>query len=387
MDRIEQDTLDESLSSLEMAAAGNTQFALELFAEINSQAGNLFFSPFSISSALAMAYVGARSETQVQMARTFHFSTDKDVFLESSRQLGKEIEKVHKEGHVQLATANAIWSHKRYKLEKDYLSTVKKTFGVRAKTVDFGDSQKARSRINQWVEDQTREKIRDLIAEGVLNDLTRMVLVNAIYFKGDWITPFDPNLTGQAPFHVSPEKEVEAAMMTIKGRFRAAGTRDAQILELPYAGGGLSMLIVLPREITGLAKCESDLKLENLAKWLNDLQETEVEVTLPRFKLDFPFRLDDTLRAMGLTDAFTDRADFSGMDASRELYIGAVLHKAFVAVNEQGTEAAAATAVVMQTKMMAFPPVVFRADHPFLFLIREHATGSILFIGRMYDPS
>jgi len=162
---------------------------------------------------------------------------------------------------------------------------------------------------------------------------------------------------------------------------------DAQILELPYAGGGLSMLIVLPREITGLAKCEDALTVENLATWLNDLQETEVEVTLPRFKLDFPFRLDDTLRAMGLTDAFTDRADFSGMDASRELYIGAVLHKAFVAVNEQGTEAAAATAVVMQTKMMAFPPVVFRADHPFLFLIREHATGSILFIGRMYDPS
>jgi serpin B len=211
-------------------------------------------------------------------------------------------------------------------------------------------------------------------------------LVNAIYFKGDWASQFDQSLTSEAPFWVTSDEQVQIPIMTQKHKFRYGEDNGLQILELPYAGDDLSMLVLLPRETGGLAKLEESLAVENLDRWTRNLQETEVVVSLPRFEITFPFRLDDTLKSMGMVDAFSDKSDFSGMDGSKKLYIGAVLHKAFVVVNEQGTEAAAATAVIMQLKGLAFPPVVFRADHPFVFLIRENSTGSILFLGRVVNP-
>ena len=184
----------------------------------------------------------------------------------------------------------------------------------------------------------------------------------------------------------APNEQVQAPLMTCKHEFRYAEDAGLQILELPYAGNDLSMIVLLPGEAGGLTKLEESLAVENLDKWTRNMQATDVEVFLPRFEITFPFRLDDTLKSMGMLDAFLDKADFSGMDGRKELYIGAVLHKAFVVVNEQGTEAAAATALTMQSKGLSFPSVVFRADHPFVFLIRENNTGSILFFGRVTNP-
>jgi len=384
---IKKDVEDKNESGLEAAVQGNTGFALSLYQELRLTEGNLFFSPYSISTALAITYAGARADTQIQMAQALYFPPDQNHLHPAFMMLAEKLAKAGKNGHVQLRDANALWPQKGYKLLKAFLALTKKSYGVRIVAVDFGDEEAARHTINAWVEERTESKIKDLIAPGVLDAATRLVLVNAIYFKGAWASPFDPGLTSQAPFLAAPGGQVQVPMMTRKRVFRYAEDDSLQVLELPYAGDDLSMLVFLPREIDGLAKLEESLVVDNLDEWIRTLQETEVEVSLPRFGLSFPFRLDDTLKSMGMENAFSNKADFSGMDGSQELYLGAVLHKAFVVVNEQGTEAAAATAVAMQTKVLAFLPIVFRADHPFVFLIRENGTGSILFMGRLVNPA
>jgi serpin B len=225
----------------------------------------------------------------------------------------------------------------------------------------------------------------ELIPPDLLDPLTSLVLVNAIYFKGDWASQFDRKLTHKAPFRVGPHEQIQAMMMTQQRAFRYGQSDGLQVLELPYAGEELSMLVLLPGEPDGLVKLENTLTVENLDRWTRNLEEEDVEVYLPRFELSLPFRLDETLKSMGMVDAFSTRADFSGMNGRKELFISAVLHKAFVAVNEEGTEAAAATAVLMLRASPA-PPPIFRADHPFLFLIRENSTGSVLFLGRFVNP-
>ena len=374
-------------SSLESAVRGNTAFALALYQKLRATEGNFFFSPYSISAALAMTHAGARGDTQTQMTQALHFLLDQQQLHPALALLGAKLEQIGKHGHVQLRIANALWPRKGVAVLKEFLALVKKFYRVRVTPIDFSDEEAARHVINAWVEQNTAGRIKDLIVPGVLDTLTRLVLVNAIYFKGNWASPFDSGLTTPAPFLVAPGSSVQVPMMTRKHAFRFADDDGLQILELPYAGNDLSMLVLLPEETFGLAKLEASLVVEKMDKWISDLQLMDVQVFLPRFELSFPFRLDDTLKSMGMLDAFSDHADFSGMDGSRELFIGAVLHKAFVAVNEQGTEAAAATAVVMQLKALAFPSIVFRADHPFVFLIRENSTGSILFMGRVLNPT
>jgi serpin B len=373
-------------SSLGKVVQGNTAFALELYQKLRGTEGNLFFSPYSISAALAMTFAGAGGATRDQMAQALHFLLDRKQLHPAFALLAADLEDAGRLGQVQLKIANALWPRREYQFLKTYLSLAKKFYGVKITPVDFSDEKAARQTINNWVEDKTGNRIKDLIQEGALDSLTRMVLVNAIYFKGTWANEFDPQRTGDAPFLTAPDVQVQVPMMTRKHNYRYAETEDLQVLELPYAGHRLSMLVLLPRELDGFAKLEDSLSLESLDKWIRDLNETEVELSLPRFELSFPFQLNDALISMGMPDAFTERADFSGMDGSRELYIGAVLHKAFVAVNEQGTEAAAATAVIMQTKAFAIGAIVFRADHPFVFLIRDNNTGSLLFIGRLINP-
>jgi serpin B len=377
----------EDHSSMEAVIQGNTHFALDLYQQLRTADGNLFFSPYSISTALAMTWAGAGGDTQTQMAHALHFMLDQQGLHPAFALLGARLEETGERGQVQLKVANSLWPHKGVQFRKEYLALVRKSYGVRLTPVDFGETEVARRTINAWVEDRTENRIKDLIAAGVLDSLTRLVLVNAIYFKGAWASPFDQDLSEAAPFQVTADEQVQAMMMTRKHTFRYAEEADLQVLELPYAGDDLSMLVLLPRAADGLAKLEESLGMETLDKWTGVLAESEVQVSLPRFELSFPFRLDDTLKAMGMVAAFSAEADFSGMDGSRELFIGAVLHKAFVAVDEQGTEAAAATAVVMQRKALTFPAVVFRANHPFVFLIREQGTGSILFLGRVVNPA
>jgi serpin B len=371
-------------AAVQAAVQGNTEFALALYQELSAKEGNLFFSPYSISTALAMTYAGARGETARQMAQALHFSLEQEQLHPAFALLEEHLAGVQKKGQVQLRVANSLWPDERFALLEAFLALAKRFYGVQVTPVNYGEPEPARQRINAWVEEKTEKRIRDLIPPGVLSPFTALVLVNAIYFKGDWASQFEPRLTKESPFWVTPQEQVQVMMMAQKHEFGYGRVDGLQILELPYAGEDLSMVVLLPGERDGLAALEDRLTAENLDRWTRYLWETEVEVYLPRFEVTLPFSLSSTLMAMGMVDAFRN-ADFSGM-AEGPLGIDEVLHKAFVKVNEEGTEAAAATAVVMGRSIPA-PPAIFCADHPFLFFIRENATGSILFLGRMVNPA
>jgi len=373
-------------SEMHLLVTNNTSFAIELYRQLQAAEGNLFFSPYSISSALAMTYAGAKEATRAQMGQALRFSEDDKLLHNGFKQLREALEESGKEGGNRLMVANSIWPQVNYRLRRAFLNQVKKYYGVKITRVDYGDAETTRQKINTWVEEKTEQKISELISPGVLDSLTRLVLVNAIYFKGTWAHQFAAGQTHEGSFHPTGGEAIQVQMMYQKNSFRYTEDENVQVLELPYTGSDLSMLVVLPKAKDGLGQLEASLTTENLQIWENSLAETEVNVTLPRFELAFPFRLDDALQSMGMTDAFTGAADFSGMEQTRELYLGAVLHKAFIAVNEEGTEAAAATAVIMQTKSISFMSVDFVADHPFVFLIRDTRTGTLLFLGRMVGP-
>jgi len=379
---------NEELTNQEIMSLvdNNTLFALDLYRQLQTTAGNLFFSPYSISSALAMTCAGARENTRTQMAQALRFAGNDKVLHAGFKLLRETLEESGKEGGNQLMVANSLWPQVNYRLRRAFMNLVKKYYGVRLTRVDYADEEATRLKINSWVEEKTTEKIQDLISPGVLDSLTRLVLVNAIYFKGNWEHTFAADQTYEAPFHPTGGGAVQVQMMHQKNSFRYTEDENVQVLELPYTGKDLSLLVLLPKTQNELGRLESSLTLENLESWGSSLEETEVNVALPRFELAFPFRLDDALQSLGMTDAFTGMADFSGMEQTRELYLGAVLHKAFIAVNEEGTEAAAATAVIMQTKSISFMSVDFIADHPFVFLIRDNKTGTLLFLGRMSQP-
>ncbi len=352
------------------------ELAVDLYKKLATENdGNLFFSPYSISSALAMTYGGARGDTAEQMNQTLHFGGQGATHPAFS-YLRRTLNNIQAKGHLQLSVANALWPQKDYAILPDYLAFTREFYGSETQPSDYKtDAEGVRQKINSWVESKTNDKIKDLIGEGVLNPLTRLVLVNAIYFKGDWAQQFKESATRPAPFTLTDGTKVDVPMMSQTADFKRARTDKLQALELPYAGGELSMIILLPNP---------GEKIEPVS--LDDLEfhKMEINVQLPKFKLESSFSLNGTLAGMGMPLAFSDKADFSGMDGSRDLYIGAIVHRAFVEVNEQGTEAAAATAVGMQVYSI---PSQFIADHPFLFLIRENSTGTILFIGRVMNPS
>jgi serpin B len=266
-----------------------------------------------------------------------------------------------------------------------------KYYGSSIEPVDYsGHTEAARKTINDWVEARTNRKIVELLKSGMVGDSTRLVLVNAIYFKGNWASQFEARLTEDEPFHMSSEKSVAAPLMRQTHDFRYAESPGLQVLELPYAGGDLSMLVLLPNKVDGLGDLEAGLTAENLTTWTANLKSHKVAVFLPKFKSTSEFKLAGTLAALGMSDAFGSLADFSGMDGRKDLFISDVIHKAFVEVNEGGTEAAAATAMVMAGSAAPSNPrpiPVFRADHPFLFLIRDNRNGSVLFLGRVTDPT
>ena len=369
---------------------GNTTFALDLYKKLGEQEGNLFFSPYSISTALALTYAGTRGVTAKQMAEVLSFSEDQEQLHAAFAQLQAQLNAEQEKGDVQLNIANALWAEKDYSFLRDFLDLTNKHYKASLIPVDFkNNAEQARIQINEWIEQKTNNKILDLIKPGILNELTRLVLTNAIYFKGDWAIPFKETSTNEALFWLNRDKSVTTPLMFQKGDFRYGKNESMQLLELPYAGNNLSMIVLLPKEVDGLPALESSLTQDNLASWLKLLKKEEVRVFLPKFKMTSEFSLKRTLDAMGMPDAFKPEiADFSGMTGTKALFISAVVHKAFVDVNEEGTEAAAATGVTMQLSSMNMsPPPEFRADHPFLFLIRHNPSGSILFLGRVINPT
>lgn len=377
-------------SSTEDVVKGNTTFALDLYSKLKKEEDNLFFSPHSISTAIAMTYAGARGNTEKQMAKVFHFTLDQKELHPVFASIEAGLNAIQKKGNVQLSVANALWPQKDYVFLKDYLTLTKKYYGVSITPVDYKKAaEMARIAINEWVEQETNNKIKDLIAKGVLNASVRLVLTNAIYFKGYWASQFDEKRTKEAPFHLLSGESIQVPMMNHKEKYGYAEHEDFQILELPYVGDELSMLVLLPKKVDGLKELEEELTVDTLEKWTRNISNNEVQVFLPKFKMDSQFDLSEVLASLGMPDAFImGKANFSGMDGTRNLFISAVIHKAFIAVDEQGTEAAAATAVSMVfASVDQAPPPIFRADHPFLFIIRDNLTGSILFIGRIVNPT
>ena len=382
---------DEPSSHTREVVAGNTAFAIDLYGQLRTHEGNMFFSPYSISTALAMTCGGARGETEIQMAQTLHFTLLGDRLHPAFASLAADFRAAQASGNLRLAEANSLWPQKGFAFLPDYLALCRKYYGTAITPVDYtGHAEAARKTINDWVEDRTNRKIVELLQPGTVNDSSRLVLVNAIYFKGKWDRQFEAGLTEQAPFHLSAQSTVTAPLMRQMGEFRYAETPGLQVLELPYQGGDLSMLVLLPDTVEGLGHLEAELTAKNLTSWTSGLRSSKVIVFLPKFKVTSRFSLAKTLKALGMTDAFNGQADFTGMDGRKDLFISAVEHQAFVEVNEEGTEAAAATAVLMALKgtpVSARPIPVFRADHPFLFLIRDQRNGSILFLGRVTNPT
>jgi len=367
--------------------SGNNQFAFDLYSRLAGQEeGNLFFSPYSISSALAMTYVGARGNTETQMRDVLHFPVAQDRLHAA---FGNVVGVLNgSQDAYQLSVANRLWGQQGYPFLADFVDTTAQHYGAQMARVDFiGHTEQTRQTINQWVEDQTQQKIKDLIPAGALNPSTRLVLTNAIYFKGDWKYQFDPELTQEAPFQITPDRQFTVQMMHQQSEFRYAALGNFQMLEMPYTGEDLSMLALLPNEPDGMGELESWLNAERLDQSIGQLHSRDVSVFLPKFEITRKFGLKPELASMGMTDAFTPgAADLSGINGKRDLFISDVVHKAFVEVNEEGTEAAAATGVIVGVTSVPPPPELFRADHPFMFLIRDNRTESILFIGRMTEP-
>lgn len=380
----------DAAETMMSAAADNSAFAFDIFSVLKQKGGNLFFSPYSVSSALAMTYGGARGDTALQMQEAMRFIQGQEGTHKAFAELGSLLGDIQGRGEVELAVANSIWPQTGYKFLSGYTSLLKEHYGVEVTPVDYANApEPSRKRINKWVEDKTRDKIKELIPEGSIDPLTRLVLVNAIYFKGNWEEQFDPGDTIRAPFFVTPEKSIEASLMTRTGEYGYSDMGDLQILELPYAGRDLSMVVILPGPGKRISDLEKKITIENFFLWKQSMSEKEVEVFLPKFRITWgSFSLVEALKSLGMVDAFSDtKADLSGMNGRPDLYITDVLHKAFIDVNEEGTEAAAATAVIVGLKSIPAPPEVFRADRPFIFIIQEKSTGSILFMGRVSDPS
>jgi len=375
---------------------GNNAFAWDLYGQLKLEPGNLFFSPYSLRTALAMTVEGAGGGTAAQMVQTLHLTLRGEALHAALTQMAQGLEP-RTEGDYALTVANSLWGQRGYRWLDAFLAAVRRGYGGDLRSVDFAAAtEAARREINAWVEDQTKRRIRDLVPMGGLDPLTRLALVNAIWFKGQWAARFETANTTAAPFHVGAAETATAHFMHRQGGgYRYAEADGVQILELPYRGERLSMVVLLPRAEDGLAGLEARMTPDQVEAWLGPrgLPAMEVDVYLPRFSITWGTReMRDCLEALGMPLPFdAEAADFSGMNgvalpAAEALHIDRVFHKAFVDVTEEGTEAAAASAVVMAPRGAPRPPPVFRADRPFVFLIRDRASGSILFLGRLVRP-
>jgi len=387
---------DVSTNEQALLVEGNSAFAFELYQklveQLEGQEANLFYSPYSISLALAMTYAGASGETAQQMADTLQFLLEQASLHPAFNWLDAELAKrgegaAGKDGEgFRLNIVNAIWGQKDYEFLPAFLDVLAENYGAGLRILDFiTETEKSRLAINDWVSDQTEGRIEDLIPPGAIDALTRLVLTNAIYFNAAWEHPFDEKMTADGPFYLLEGGQVSVPMMKQTESFGYTEGEGYQALELQYDGGELSMVVFLP-EAGQFEDFEKTLNAQQVDAIISDLRHIEVALTMPRFEFDSEFSLKDTLAGMGMPIAFSSSADFSGMTGMRELSISDVMHKAFVAVDEAGTEAAAATAVIVGLTAVPEPTVEVTIDRPFIFLIRDIETGAILFVGRVLNP-
>lgn len=363
---------------------GNNEFAFALYKKLAEKEGNVFFSPYSISSALGMTYAGARGPTAEEMAKVLGITTLGEKVHPANAELARRLKSSGGKDKVEFHIANALWGQQGMSFLPDFLNLTKRHYNGGFRELDFmGDTEGARKTINGWVGEQTRDKIPELLKRDTVTSNTKLVLTNAIYFKGNWARNFDPKETKDGIFYRSPTDKVTVPFMKQTADLRYAEVADAQVLELPYTGNGFSMVVVLPRKAEDIGDVEAALCGGAIDHCLAKAGECEVEVILPKFKLRVPVALGPPLKELGMRKAFDD-ADFSGLTGSREFQISAVIHEAFIALDEKGTEAAAGTAVDVGNNAKLV--VAFRADRPFLVAIRHRETGCIVFFGKVADP-
>ncbi len=380
---------------LKTLVGGNSAFALDLYRQLAAQQGNLFYSPYSISLALAMTYAGAEGDTAAQMADALHFTLQSEDLHTAFNSLdqalaerGQDVNPEQGEG-FQLNIANSIWGQRGYDFRSAYLDLLAANYGAGLRVADFSAApEESRQEINEWVSDSTEDRIQDLIPPGGVSELTRLVLANAIYFKASWMHQFSEMNTQPGPFTILDGTQVQVPMMRLLDpkRFAYADGDGFQAVQLPYVGDEVGMLIVLPDEGT-FGAFEDGLDGAALDQIVDQLDGRMVQLSMPKFEFESEFGLAEALSALGMTDAFSPgAADFSGIDGGRELYVSDVFHKAFVSVDEEGTEAAAATAVIVGVTSIQLPDVTLNIDRPFLFFIRDLETGTVLFTGRVANP-
>jgi serpin B len=368
--------------------SANNQFNLDLYKNlIQKEKSNIFFSPYSIFSAMAMVYEGALGKTAEEIKAVFHFP-ETNILRNNFYELYSKLNQKGKD--FELKTVNALWLQKDYPFLSSYLALLEKYYGGKARNLDFvNETEKSRQIINQYIEEETNKKIKNLIPEDSISPMTRLVLTNAIYFKGVWLWNFDEKMTNNEKFFIRPDFSVEVPVMNMppeEAEFNYYEDETVQVLELPYKGGKIMMIVVLPRQILSdrnLLSFESSLTEEKLKAYQTKMEKTKLDaIALPKFKLRTNYFLNENLIDLGMPTAFSERADFSKITGKKDFSISTVIHQAFVEVDEKGTEAAATTAAFIFESMGK----IFRADHPFLFYILDKETGTILFFGRVVDP-
>ena len=382
---------DNQLIDAKKISVQNNLFAFDLYQQIaKNNSGNLFFSPFSISTAMAMTYAGATGQTAEEMSKAMHYYSLDDEFHLSYSSYLKRLESNAKD-NIQLRIANRLWAEKKYKLMPSFVEINAKAYNSPLQNMDFmHKSEASRLEINDWVADKTENRIKDLIPSGAITSDTRLVLTNAIYFKGDWLYQFKEKDTKEDKFNLADGSTIKAQFMNFKGALNYYQNATYKMLRLPYKGVKQSMVIVMPidqRDMEGVEKVINTTAFD----YVFFGGTPEVILSLPKFKMTLPLNLNRYLSKLGIKSAFTSGADFSKMTPSNDLYISDVIHKAFIEIDEKGTEAAAATAVIMQVESVSDyhkpKPVEFIADHPFLFYIIDDETKAILFMGRLMNPS
>ncbi|MFC1962594.1 serpin family protein [Chloroflexota bacterium] len=379
-------------TDLAMLVDGNNAFAFNLYQTLRQKEANLFYSPYSIAEALAMTYAGARGDTEKDMAEALNLNLSQDRLHPAFNSLDLQLKqrgegaKGKDDEGFRLHVVNAIWGQKDYKFLMSYLDVLGQNYGAGLRILDFiNETEGSRITINKWVSDQTEEMIKDLVPQGAINQLTRLVLTNAIYFNAAWQHPFEEDVTSNGLFHLLSGSDVTVPMMRQTESFRYWEGDDYQAVELSYDGQELSMVILLPKA-GQFDTFEKKLDAELVKAIINKLETNQVALTMPKFEYESSFGLKEALKTLGMGVAFTADADLSGMNGKRDLLIQDVLHKAFVSVDESGTEAAAATAVIVGLTALPPEPVAVTVDRPFIFFIRDIPTGSTIFVGRVLNP-
>ena len=363
----------------------NNEFAIEFYNNITAEDdGNVFFSPWSLESALSMTYEGAKGQTATELQAVLRVPVDPEIRKPAFAAIMNNLNP--QDAGYMLSTANALWAEPTFTFLEDYFDTVQNYYLGGVTNLDFmGDIEGSRQTINTWVEDNTNDKIKDLIPQGMLSPDTKLVLTNAVHFKGDWAIQFKEENTREGEFR-TPDGTIQTDMMNLYDEsFSYMENDDMQLLEMPYEGEELSMVILLPKT-DSLDDLEASLTIGNLNTWLSSTWNADPIITMPKFKFETKYFLAKKLAQMGMPTAFTGAADFSGISGGKDLFIDEVIHQAYVDVNEEGTEAAAATAIIMKITAI-MEPLRFTADHPFIFLIRDMESGQILFMGRVMDPT